>query len=77
MRYMLVDRVMGREAGASIHAVKNVAVGEDFLEYHFPRFPVMPGSLILEAAVQMAGRAFASLSHGIGGQFSASLVAAP
>ena len=55
MRYMLVDRVTAWEAGASIEGVKNITMSEDFLEFHFPRFPVMPGALILEGLVQLAG----------------------
>lgn len=55
MRYMLVDRVTAWEAGASIQGVKNITMSEDFLEYHFPRFPVMPGALIFESLVQLAG----------------------
>ncbi len=55
MRYMLVDRVTEWEGGVSIQGVKNITMSEDFLEYHFPRFPVMPGALIVEALVQLAG----------------------
>lgn len=55
MRYMLVDRVMAWEADASIQGVKNITMSEDFLELHFPRFPVMPGALIFEGLVQLAG----------------------
>ncbi len=55
MRYLLVDRVTSWEAGGFMEGVKNVSMSEDFLEFHFPRFPVMPGSLILEAIVQLAG----------------------
>ena len=55
MRYMLVDRVTAWEAGASIEGVKNITMSEDFLEFHFPRFPVMPGALIFEGLVQLAG----------------------
>lgn len=52
---MLVDRITSWEAGQYMEGVKNVTLSEDFLEYHFPRFPVMPGSLILEALVQLSG----------------------
>ena len=52
---MLVDRVMAWEADASIQGVKNITMSEDFLELHFPRFPVMPGALIFEGLVQLAG----------------------
>jgi 3-hydroxyacyl-[acyl-carrier-protein] dehydratase len=55
MRYLLVDRVTSWERGATMEGVKNVTMSEDFLEYHFPRFPVMPGSMILEALVQLTG----------------------
>ena len=55
MRYLLVDRVTGWEPGRFMEGVKNVTMSEDFLEYHFPRFPVMPGSLLVEALAQLAG----------------------
>ena len=55
MRYLLVDRVTSWDAGKVIEGIKNVTMSEDFLEFHFPRFPVMPGSLILEAIVQLSG----------------------
>ncbi len=55
MRYMLVDRVAEWKAGESIQGVKNITMSEDFLEFHFPRFPVMPGALIFEGLVQLAG----------------------
>ncbi|MBF0539586.1 MAG: beta-hydroxyacyl-ACP dehydratase [Nitrospirae bacterium] len=55
MRYMLIDRVVDYQSGQQIRGVKNVAMSEDFLEYHFPKNPVMPGVLLLEAMVQLAG----------------------
>ncbi|MBI2178748.1 MAG: beta-hydroxyacyl-ACP dehydratase [Candidatus Tectomicrobia bacterium] len=55
MRYLLVDRVTAWEAGRFMEGVKNVTLSEDFLQYHFPRFPVMPGSLLIEALAQLAG----------------------
>ncbi|MBF0564699.1 MAG: beta-hydroxyacyl-ACP dehydratase [Nitrospirae bacterium] len=55
MRYLLVDRVTKWNAGESINGVKNVAMTEDFLEFHFPKSPVMPGVLLLEAMAQLAG----------------------
>ncbi|MBF0316874.1 MAG: beta-hydroxyacyl-ACP dehydratase [Nitrospirae bacterium] len=55
MRYLLIDRVIDYRSGQQIRGVKNVAMSEDFLEYHFPRNPVMPGVLLLEAMVQLAG----------------------
>jgi 3-hydroxyacyl-[acyl-carrier-protein] dehydratase len=55
MRYLLIDRITGWIAGEHIAGIKNVAMSEDFLEFHFPRNPVMPGVLLLEAMVQLSG----------------------
>ena len=55
MRYLLVDRITDWKAGESIGGIKNVAMSEDFLEFHFPGNPVMPGALALEALVQLTG----------------------
>ncbi|MBF8254659.1 MAG: hypothetical protein HW373_1354 [Deltaproteobacteria bacterium] len=55
MRYLLVDRIVDWQQGESIKGIKNVAMSEDFLEYHFPKTPVMPGVLLLEALAQLAG----------------------
>ena len=55
MRYYLVDRITQWEVGKSIRGVKNVAMTEDFLQYHFPRRPTMPGVLLLESMAQLAG----------------------
>ena len=55
MRYLLVDRILEWEPARSIKGVKNVAMSEDFLEFHFPNMPVMPGLLLVEALVQLAG----------------------
>ena len=55
MRYLLVDHITGVEPGKSIRGVKNVAMTEDFLEFHFPRNPIMPGVMVLEALAQLTG----------------------
>jgi 3-hydroxyacyl-[acyl-carrier-protein] dehydratase len=55
MRYLLVDRVLEWQAGQRIKGVKNVTMSEDFLDFHFPKNPVMPGVLLLETSAQLAG----------------------
>ena len=55
MRYYLVDLITDWEVERTIRGIKNVAMTEDFLEYHFPKNPVMPGVLLLESMAQLAG----------------------
>lgn len=55
MRYLLIDRIVEWKSGEKILGIKNIAMSEDFLEYHFPRNPVMPGVLLLEAMSQLTG----------------------
>lgn len=55
MRFLLVDRIEALEPNTSIRGFKNVAMSEDYLTWHFPEQPIMPGMLILEAFAQLAG----------------------
>ncbi len=52
MRFAQIDRILSLEQGKSITAVKGLALSEEYLKDHFPRFPVMPGVLMLEAIFQ-------------------------
>jgi 3-hydroxyacyl-[acyl-carrier-protein] dehydratase len=52
--FLLVDRVLELDKGKTIQALKNVTMNEPFFEGHFPRRPVMPGVLMLEALAQAA-----------------------
>jgi len=59
---LLVDRVLEVEKGKRIKALKNVTINEPFFVGHFPRRPVMPGVMMLEAMAQTAALlSFASL----------------
>lgn len=49
MRFTFVDRILEVEPGAKITTVKALSLAEEYLADHFPRFPVMPGVLMLEA----------------------------
>lgn len=53
--FLLVDRVVALDPGVSIHAVKNVTFNEPQFQGHFPRSPIMPGVMLVEAAAQAAG----------------------
>lgn len=55
MRYYLIDHITGWKPGAFIKGIKNVSMSEDFLEFHFPKNPIMPGVLLLEALSQLTG----------------------
>ncbi len=52
--FLLVDRVLEIEDNVQIKAVKNVSINEPFFQGHFPKRPVMPGVLMLEALAQAA-----------------------
>lgn len=54
MRFTLLDRVTAITPGQSITAIKTLSLAEEYLADHFPRFPVMPGVLMLEAMTQAA-----------------------
>ncbi len=61
---LLVDRVLDCKPFESLTAIKNVTINEPFFQGHFPRRPVMPGVLLLEALAQATGLlAFHSLGQ--------------
>src|SRR5882672_2204079 len=63
MRFTLVDRIVLLQPGARITTVKTLSLSEEYLADHFPRFPVMPGVLMLEAMTQ-AGAWLIRVSEG-------------
>lgn len=55
MRYLLIDHITEWQKGERIRGLKNVAMSEDFLEFHFPKKPIMPGVMLLESITQLTG----------------------
>ena len=62
--FRMIDRVLEIEPGKRAIAVKNVSVDEPFLKGHFPKDPILPWVLIVEAMAQTGGMAF----HSSGGK---------
>lgn len=55
MRWIWIDRFLTFESGKTARAVKNLSLAEDYFADHFPGYPVMPGSLMLEGLAQTGG----------------------
>ncbi|MDX2155507.1 MAG: 3-hydroxyacyl-ACP dehydratase FabZ [Hyphomicrobiaceae bacterium] len=53
--FLLVDRIRDMVRDESAIGIKNVTINEPFFQGHFPKYPVMPGVLIIEALAQTAG----------------------
>ncbi|MEX2316164.1 MAG: beta-hydroxyacyl-ACP dehydratase [Pirellulales bacterium] len=49
MQFTFVDRVLQLEPGVKITTLKCLSLAEEYLADHFPRFPVMPGVLMVQA----------------------------
>jgi 3-hydroxyacyl-[acyl-carrier-protein] dehydratase len=52
MKFDLVDRITKVEPGKSLESQKVLPLAEEYLQDHFPTFPVLPGVLMIEAMVQ-------------------------
>lgn len=55
MRWIWIDRFLEFKSRSHAKAVKNVSLAEDHLHDHFPGFPIMPASLIIEGLAQTGG----------------------
>lgn len=53
MHFSLVDKIIERSEDRIV-TIKHVSAAEEYLQDHFPAFPVLPGVMMLEAMVQAA-----------------------
>ena len=56
MNFVYVDKVLEMEPGKTICAVKRVREDEEIFQVHYPGYPVIPGSFLIEMMAQTAGR---------------------
>ncbi|MCJ7778835.1 MAG: beta-hydroxyacyl-ACP dehydratase [Sedimentisphaerales bacterium] len=55
MRWIWIDKFIEFQSGKKAISLKNVTLAEEHLHDHFPGFPVMPETLMIEAMAQTAG----------------------
>lgn len=68
MRFWLLDTIDALEPGVRLVGSKQVSYSEEYLQDHFPEFPVLPGVFMLEAATQASAwllRLTESYAHSI------------
>jgi 3-hydroxyacyl-[acyl-carrier-protein] dehydratase len=69
--FLLIDKAVELVADESAVGIKNVSINEAFFQGHFPRQPVMPGVLIIEAMAQTAA---VLVAHTLGKEAEGKLV---
>ncbi len=52
---LLVDRILDFERGQWIRGVKNISQSDQIFQGHFPKRPIYPGVMIVEAMAQTGG----------------------
>lgn len=53
MKFVLIDHIVEQTADRIV-AIKQVSLAEEYLQDHFPSFPVLPGVMMIEAMAQAA-----------------------
>lgn len=54
MKYCQLDKITSLDPGKRLTAERTLRADEEYLQDHFPRFPVMPGVMMLESLHQAA-----------------------
>jgi 3-hydroxyacyl-[acyl-carrier-protein] dehydratase len=55
MRWIHIDDMLELRDGEYARAVRTVPSDADYLEYHYPGYPIVPHSLLIESMAQTAG----------------------
>lgn len=55
MRWIWIDKFVEFVSGQTATAIKNVTLAEEYLHDHFPGYPILPPSLMIEGMAQTAG----------------------
>ncbi len=63
--FLFVDRIVNVQEGKSICAQLDIACDLPFFKGHFPKKPIMPGVLTLEALAQTSGLLLALSKNGV------------
>ena len=63
MRWFWIDRFIEFESGRQAKAIKNISLAEDHLHDHFPAYPMMPSSLVIEGVAQTGGLLVCEYGH--------------
>ena len=54
MRFLLIDKILEIDPGKKLVAAKSVSLAEEYLQDHFPAFPVLPGVFLLQGMIETA-----------------------
>jgi len=63
MRWYWIDRFIEFESGRRAKAIKNISLAEDYLHDHFPNYPMIPNSLVIEGLAKTGGLLVCEHNH--------------